>query len=420
MNLLRLSFKSWRLRKIPVALAITSIALASMLFFSVEKVRSGIKESFAHTISDTDLVVGPRSSALNVLLNTVFHAANNSNMISYDTFLHFKNNPRSEWAVPISFGDNYRGNRMVGTNDDFFKYYQYRNKKHLAFLHGRKLKGLYDTVLGYSVAKKFNHKLGDSIVLAHGLSEAALLTHTDSPFTIVGILKKTNTPVDRSVIVSLEAVEAIHENWLTGGYQKSTLTPEQKSKLTAKDFKIEKVSAFLLKTKSRMDVLTMQREINEYKKEPLSAAMPAMTLATLWKNLGSVETALFTLSILTGILSLLSMLISILSSLSHRRREIAILRSLGAGKLKIFSLLSIESLALTVIGVGIGFLLTYVGIMLFQGSIESLSGIFISITAPDIYELLFIFGMIIASVVLAILPGVLAYRMTLHDGLSVR
>lgn len=420
MNLLSLSFKSWKFRKIPVGLAIASIALGSALFVSVEKVRSGVRESFSQTISGVDFVVGPRSSALNVLLDSVFHASSNPNMITMKTLEHFKSHPRSHWVVPLSFGDNYRGNRMVGTNQDFFEHYRYRKNKGLAFEKGKKFENLYDTVLGYSVAKKFKHEIGDHIVLAHGLSANAILDHKDSPFTIVGILEKTNTPIDRSVLVSLEAVEAIHTNWLTGGYEESTTTPEERQQWTAADFTVEKVSSFLLKTKSPMDILLMQREVNEYPHEPLSAAMPAMTLATLWKSLGSVETALFSLSILTGLLSLLSMLITVLSSLSHRRREIAVLRSVGAGMYRIFFLLASESILLVIIGLGLGFVLSYGGIALFQGSIESLSGIFIAITKPGFYELLFVAGMLLAATLLALLPGLMAYRMTLHDGLSIK
>lgn len=420
MNLIALSFKSWKERKISVALAVLSITLASTLFFSVEKIRAGIQYSFANTISDTDLVVGPRSSALQVLLSSIFQTTVSSNMMSYKTFLHFKNHPQTEWAVPLSFGDNYRGNRMIGTVPEFFKYYRYHHKKNLSFAEGHAFAKLYDVVLGAKVAKEFSLGIGSKIILAHGMSQTSLMEHSDSPFTVVGVLERTNTPIDRSVLVSLQAVEAIHQNWQSGMYQQPEPSAQKPKEKNVDDFKIKKVSNFLLKCKSPLDILVLQREIDGYDQEPLSAAIPAMTLAQLWKNLGSVETALFSLSVLAGVISLLSVLIVITSSLAHRRREIAILRSLGAGGALIFFLLAAEALALTFTGLTLGLLFTYGGIFLFQSGIESLSGVYVSLTPPAFLEILFITLMLIAAFVLSALPGILAYRMSLRDGLTVK
>lgn len=417
MTVLRIAFQSWRNRKLSVALAIVSIALGSALFLGVEKIRSGVRTSFSQTISGTDLIVGTRSSSLNVLLNTVFHVGISENMIRYETFEKFQKHPAVKWVVPLSFGDSYHGNRVIGTNRDFFRYYEFRKGKKPAFSQGHEFEGLYDAVIGSSVAQQMQLKPGDSIILAHGISDRALLRHDDSPFSVVGVLAKTNTPVDRSVLVSLEAIEAIHKNWQSGAFVSGG---KKSAKESAENYSVEKVSAFLLGAKSRLDVLGLQREIADYKKEPLSVAIPGMALAQLWQTLGSAEQALLGVSLLTALVSLLSMLIAVLSSLQHRRREMAILRSLGAGPVKLFWLFTIESGVLASLGLVTGFALTYGLLFLFQGVLESSTGVYIAVTAPGKSELIYAGVLLSISALLGFLPGAMAYRMTLRDGLAMR
>lgn len=421
MTVFKIAFKSWGSRKLAVTLAVISIALGSALFLSIEKIRSGVKTSFSQTISGTDLIVGPRSSTLNLLLNTVFHVGVSKNMIKYETYQKFKDHPKVAWAVPISFGDSYRGYRVIGTTQEFFEHYKFRKKKSLSFSHGKKFEKLYDAVIGASVAESGTKQLktGDSIILAHGIADRAFMKHENNPFKITGILDKTNTPVDRSVLVSLEALEAIHKNWSSGGFA-ATQDARKTEQLKKTDFTINKVSAFFLACNSRADALALQREVAEYDKEPLSAALPGMTLLELWRSLGNIEKTLFSISILTALVSLLSMLIAVLISLQQRRREIAILRSLGAGPMKVFWLLTLESGLLALLGLAAGFSITYGSLFVFQGFIEMKTGVYIAITYPGLYELIYATAMLIASGVLGIVPGTYAYRMTLRDGFSMK
>jgi len=387
------------------------------LFISVEKIRSGVKTSFAQTISGTDIIVGARSSSLNVLLNSIFHIGISENMIQYNTFTRFKNHPMVDWAVPLSFGDSYRGNRVIGTTQDFFRRYQYRNHKPLAFSQGREFSKITETVIGSAVAKEANLIPGSTIILSHGISENAVLTHDDNPFTVIGILEKTNTPVDHSVFVSLEAIEVIHKNWQSGAYVENG---EKVNIDNPNNYNISKISSFFLGCKSRLDVLTLQRETSQYIGEPLSVAIPGMALAELWQTLKIVEKALFSIGILAGLVSLLSMLIAVLTSLQQRRREIAILRALGVGPRKLFWLMTLESGFLSAFGLLLGFVLSYGLLFLLQEPIEMLTGIEIVITFPGTTELLYGVALLSIGFGVGFLPGALAYRMTLRDGLSMR
>lgn len=418
MIVLKIALESLKSRKLSIGLAIASIALSSSLFLGIEKIRSGVRTSFSQTISGTDLIVGPRSSSINVLLNTIFQVGIGENLIRYETFLNFKNHPLVKWAVPLSFGDNYRGHRVIGTTTAFFDRYKYRNKTSLSLANGKIFRGVKEAVIGSLVAQKQNLTIGDKIILAHGLSEQAMVEHDEDPFVITGVLKRTNTPLDRSIFISLQGMAVIHED----SHEDSEDSHEHANnhKDTSHSIEIEKVSAFFLACKSRIDVLVLQRKIAEYQEEPLSASLPGMTLLRLWKMLGNMESALFAISLLTALVSLLSMLIAVLTSLQQRRREIAVLRALGAGPFKIFWLLILESVLLAVMGLIFGFITSYGLLFLFQGNIETMSGVFIALSYPGKTELVYAGSLLFLSIVLGLIPGTMAYRMTLRDGLTMK
>lgn len=418
MNLLKITIKAWKARKLSIALSISAIALGMALFLGIEKLRIGIQESFTGMISKTDLVIGARTSPIDLILSTVFHIGSVSKNIEYKTFQKIQQKPSVKWAIPISLGDSHKGFRVVGTSQDLFQFFRYGRAKQLKFDQGRQFKNLFDVVIGAEVAKSLNYQPEESIVLAHGISKKALVEHKNTPFKVVGILKPTFTPIDKSILVSLKAIEAIHAGWENGI---PPLEEEQDKHVDDHDkISVNQISAFYLGLKSRMQVLTLQRDIINFKSEPLTAAMPALVLANFWKSMGYIESALKIVSGVVVIVSLLTMLISIYSSLSERRREMSIYRAIGVGPKKIFSLFLLESINLTVLGLIIGWLLTYLALLATAPLLEKDFGIYIALKLPSSIELFYTFILLLAGFVVGFIPAYRAYKNSLIDGLTIR
>ncbi|MDH3666255.1 MAG: ABC transporter permease [Paracoccaceae bacterium] len=413
--LLRLAFASLLARRITVGLTIVAIALSVGLILGVEKVRNGARASFANTISNTDLIVGARSGSVQLLLYSVFRIGNATNNITWQTYQDLASRPEVAWIVPISLGDSHRGFRVMGTTADFFDRYKFRSGQSLSFANGDPFSDVFDAVLGADVAAKLGYRLDDDIVVAHGL--ASFSEHKDKPFRVAGVLEKTGTPVDRTVLVSLEGIEAIHVDWQGGARSGPAISAKaaRQMELTPKA-----VTAAMIGVTSRLKVFTLQRAINEYPEEPLLAILPGVALQELWGIVGIAEIALVGVSALVVATALLGMAAMIFSGLNERRREMAIFRAVGAGPGTIFMMLMLEALLLTCIGIGAGVALLYTGLLIARPYIDAAYGLYLPITGLSAHELTVLGAVLVASVVISILPAARAYRLSVADGMTVQ
>ncbi len=286
--MVRLALRSLHARALTVAMTVLAIALSVALFLGVEKIRTGAKASFADTISGTDLIVGARSGSVQLLLYSVFRIGNATNNITWESYQDIANRPEVAWIVPISLGDSHRQFRVMGTSRGFFDHYRYRQGRGLAMADGLVMDDLFDAVIGADVATTLGYGVDQPIIVAHGL--ASFSEHKDQPFRVSGILEKTGTPVDRTVIVSLEAIEAIHVDWQGGAQILGQSTPVEKIRqmtLTPKA-----VTAALIGVESPLRTFALQRAINTYREEPLLAILPGVALQELWGIVGVAERAL--------------------------------------------------------------------------------------------------------------------------------
>jgi putative ABC transport system permease protein len=420
MVLFSLAWHSLKNRKLTTGLTVVSIALSVALLVGVEHVRIGARDSFSNTISQTDLIVGARGGSLQLLLYAVFHIGSATNNVSYESYEHFRNHPAVAWTIPYSLGDSHRGFRVVGTTEDFYTHYRYRHDHKIEVSEGHSPDGVFDVVLGSDVARTLKYKVGDPIVVTHGISEGrGLLQHDDKPFHVVGILARTATPVDRSLYVTLYGIEAMHMDWADGGPpMPGEETPV--SRIKKEDLKLKQITAFLLRSKSRIDTLRLQREINTFEGEPLMSIIPGAALAELWNTIGYAEEALTVITFFVLVVGLMGMLVSLYTSLNERRREMAILRALGAGPRKVIFLLVLESFLLSLAGTVLGFATVYAGAFLTQPIIERRFGLFIPITAPTTTGYVYLCTVIVAGLLIGFVPAVKAYRNALADGLSIR
>ncbi|SMC14254.1 ABC transporter permease [Roseovarius aestuarii] len=414
--ILRLAIASLFARALTVGMTILAIALSVALYLGVEKVRTGAKASFADTISGTDLIVGARSGSVQLLLYSVFRIGNATNNVTWESYQDIAARSDVDWIVPISLGDSHRQFRVMGTTQDFFEHYKYRQGRSLEMVEGIVMDDIFDTVIGADVAATLGYSVDDPIVVAHGL--ASFTEHKDQPFRVSGILAKTGTPVDRTVIVSLEAIEAIHVDWQSGAQIPGQSTPAdviRQMELTPKA-----VTAALVGVESPLQTFALQRAINEYPEEPLLAILPGVALQELWGIVGIAETALLAVSTMVVVTALIGMMATIFSSLSERRREMAIFRAMGAKPMTILSLLVLEAMLMAAIGALLGLALLYVGLMIAQPVLDSAFGLWLPIDAPTMREAAVILAVIGAGAIVSLVPAFRAYRMSLADGMMVK
>lgn len=414
--IVRLILGSLSARALTVGMTILSIALSVALFLGVEKVRTGARASFADTISDTDLIVGARSGSVQLLLYSVFRIGNATNNLTWQSYQDIAARPEIDWIVPISLGDSHKQFRVMGTTPEFFVRYKYRGGRSLELANGSGLDDLYDAVIGADVAATLGYSVGDPIVVAHGL--ASFTEHDDQPFRVAGILDKTGTPVDRTVIVSLEAIEAIHVDWQSGAKTSRQTTPVEI--IREMDLEPKAITAALIGVKSRLQVFRLQRWINEYPQEPLLAILPGLALQELWQIVGIAETALVGVSAMVVVTALIGMMAMIFSSLNERRREMAIWRAMGARPITILGLLVIEAAMMAAIGGVLGIGLLYLILLAAQPMIDQAFGLWLPISAPGSNELLVLGALTFVAAIVSLLPALRAYRLSLADGMMVR
>ena len=420
MIILRLAWCSLLNRRVTAVLTVLAIALSVTLMLGVEKVRMGTKNGFLNTISGTDLIIGARASPVQLLLYAVFRIGDATANITWQTVTDIKARPEVAWLVPISLGDNHKGFRVMGTTRGYFDHYKYRRQQPLEFAEGSRFDDLYDAVLGHQVAATLGYRLGSKIVVAHGAGQVSFGNdHADKPFRVVGILQPTGTPVDRTVHVSMQAIEAIHVGWESGAAPRAgNQTSAEAVRLL--DLQPRSATALYVGLKSRILAFSLQRWINNYPEEAISAVLPGVAFGQLWRILGNLETALLVISAMVVFTAILGMVISVLGSLNERRREMAILRSIGARPAHIFGLLLTEAVVLVAVGTALGTATVYALLWAGQSAIEEATGLYLHLnlmTANEIYLLMYI---MIGGLIAAVFPAMRAYYLSLSDGLVIR
>jgi putative ABC transport system permease protein len=417
-KILSLAWASLLNRKFSVFLTVIAIALSVALLVGVERIRSGAQAGFNNTISGTDLIIGARTGQLQLLLYSVFRMGNATNNITWQSYLDIADDPAVAWTVPLSLGDSHRGYAVLGTPDTYFEHFRYGRKQPLVMAEGAVYDDLFEAVIGAEVAAKLGYDVGTEIVVAHGTGATSFAEHKDKPFIVSGILARTGTPVDRTVHVSLEAIEAIHIGWESGTISKSAQVSADEARRM--DLEPAAITAFLVGVKSKLGIFKLQRSVNEYREEPLMAILPGVALQELWRMLSVVEKALFAISLCVVVTGLIGMLSVILASLNERRREMAILRSCGARPVHVFVLLIGEALMVTLGGILLGLALLYGTLALVRPTVEERFGLFLSAAPPDLKELALLFAILIAALLVAVVPALMAYRNSLADGLTLR
>ncbi|WP_412972200.1 ABC transporter permease [Glaciecola sp. MF2-115] len=466
-------------RRMSVFLMFLALFVSVSLLLSIEHIRKEAKSSFYRTVSGVDLIVGGRTGQINLLLSSVFRVGANANSVSWDSYQRIISNPQVEWAIPLTLGDSHKGFAVIGTTNDYFEYYRFGDKRPLDFQAGGKfqesaLQGNtstrgpaqksthshaiathFDAVIGADTAKQLNYKVGDKITISHGLGKVSFSHHAEHPFTVVGVLEYTGTPVDQALHVGLNAIESIHAKPKSSQSFPSLSRPSLKKTAELDEHEQEheheneeedfhqhepshnsghaiviedvnekayetvseaapveptQISAFMLGLKSRIAVLQVQRQVNQDKLEALSAIIPGLALAELWRLVGAVENVLRVISAAVLVASLLGLSTMLLASLRERKSEIRVFRVMGAKPSFVFWLLQLEALSIAFVAC-LASLLSVMGFILI-GSDYLLSeyGLSISANILSLDTLWVICVVLLATFVITLLPSIGAYR----------
>ena len=439
--ILPLAIKSLRNRRFTAGLTVLSIALSVALLLGVERIRQESRETFASSVSGTDLIVGARSSPVHLLLSSVFRIGNATNNVSWESYQRVAALPEVAWTIPLSLGDSHRGFHVLGTTQDYFDHYRFGRDRKLELAQGERFVDANGTVLGADVAAALGYRLGQQIVIAHGSGDVAFALHKDHPFHVVGILARTGTPVDRAIHVSLEGMDAVHTAESAAGADPLAAAMRDAKQREMRSAGREdhdrdhdhdqhgtgsgeaskrSITAFLVGLKSRGGALFLQRKVNESREEPLTAILPGATLLEVWEIVAGVEKTLIAISALVVVMGLAGMLIALLTGLSERRREMAVLRAVGARPWHVFALLLGEATFLTLLGIALGIAALYVGLGAGQPWLEQRLGLFIALRWPSVTE----FGLMIlvaaSGVLIGLIPAYRIYRLSLADGMTIR
>ncbi|HEY9121162.1 MAG TPA: ABC transporter permease [Marinobacter sp.] len=405
----------WYRRKV-LALVTLTLTLSITLLLGVQYLRTEVKQSFTNTISGTDLIVGARSGQLNLLLYTIFHIGDATNNIHWSTYQKLQDDQRIRWLVPISLGDSYRGHRVVGTTEQFPEYFRYGRDQKPELHEGSWFSDVFDVVLGAQVARQHGHQLGDDLILSHGGGRTSFSNHKSTPFTVSGVLSPTGTPIDQAVYISLEGLEAIHIGWESGvAIPGRTVTPEQ---ALERDLTPESITAALVGIERKVLTFQVQREINEFREEPLSAVLPGVALSELWRILGQFENALLGITGFVVVTSLIGLIAVLLTLQVQRRQEVAILRATGASPMLIATLHVIECVLLAASACTIAVFAGAAGISGLSPWLLETWGVQIGLRPLNGTEWLIIASVPFAAFVVGLIPAVQAWRGSRKQGLG--
>ena len=441
-------------RAFSLALIVVTLACAVALYVGVQNVQRLTRASFENSISGVDLVVAARGSDVQILLNTVFGLGASGNLVSDETVAAVADMPEVAWVVPLALGDSHRGFRVLGTSPEFFDHVIPAPSSGALFVAGGAFEQVLEAVVGADVAEALAYMPGDKIVLQHGLGDYGA-AHDDLPFRVHGVLARTGTPFDRTVLVSVEAIEAIHRGW-RNGQQLVELSPEQvkKPKEAHEDEHhredehhgedhheeehhhedehhgedhhdhahaggLDALDGFFVGLTDRRNVVRVQRNIADYEPEPLTAVIPGVTLAQIWQIIGVADRGFRAVSLLVIALVLLAMTAMTVLSTDSRRREMAIVRALGASPSTLVGLILAEALFLAICASVLGLGLAVGVSALAQQWLTQTIGLVATAMLPGWQEMVIVAYIIPAALVAGLVPALRLYRRTVQDGIMV-
>jgi putative ABC transport system permease protein len=408
MNIVFISFKNVIAKPLSSLLSILLFGFGVSIIVVILLTSSFLKREINKNAGGIDLVVGAKGSPLQIILASVFHIDFPTGNISLKDASDLAKNRLIASAIPLSLGDSFRGFRIVGTTNNYLELYNTQLEEGIPF--GDKM----TVVIGNNVAKDLMLKIGDEIQSDHGLSDGSG-GHDDHPYTVVGIIKPTGNVTDKLIITSIQSVWEVHGHDEEKVDESQELLPIKKLgiEITRRQLEDEDITSLFIKYRSPMAAVQLPRIVNSTSN--LQAASPPFETARLFNIIGVGVEVVNILGIVIIILSAISVFIALFNSLKERKYELAIMRSMGAGRKMIFLLILVEGFVLTLIGSMFGFTLAHAGFEVLGASVGQFnaSGLFF------VEEEYYVFaGSIVVGIFASLIPAIIAYRSDISKTLS--
>jgi putative ABC transport system permease protein len=382
------------------------------------------------------MVVGAKGSPLQLVLSSVLHIDAPTGNIKVQEAKQIFDHPFVEYALPVSYGDNYRGYRILGTYPEYVEKYQ------AELAQGEMYDKPFEVILGANAAERLELKIGDTFVGSHGLVESEIGAHDEHPFTVKGILARSNTVVDQLIITSLESI------WDTHAHEEEGHADHEEDEENHDDHDHEahdhedhahedhahdedhdhdehdltqideskEITSLLVKFKSPIGMMQIPRFINE--NTNMQSALPGYEVQRLMGLLGSGVKTINGIAIAILLVSGLSIFISLLKTIRERKRELALLRVYGFGTSKLLYLALLEGLFLSLLGFALGWLIGRAGIFLFSAYAESTYGFGLEIHTPSTFEYVLLLVTIVLAVLASFLAAIPVFKLNVAKTLS--
>lgn len=418
MNLLRISWANLRDKSLSSFLSGLLMALGVTIISLLLILNQQLTEQFTKNVRGVDLVIGAKGSPLQLILASIYQIDAPTGNIPLAEATRLTRSPLIKEAIPLALGDNFRGYRIVGTNQKYLLHYG------ATLAEGTTFNRPLDAVVGAKVARLTGLKLGDQFAGSHGLTGEGH-EHGDKKYRVVGILTSNNSVADQLILTPVESVWAIHEEEASEARARPSLTmpmmaaPDQTPPGDAAapaDDPTQEITALLVKVRNPLAKLTLPRAINDNSK--LQAASPAIEINRLFTLLGFGLDTLQYIALAIIVISGISVFVSLYNSLKERRYEMALMLSMGATRARLFGLLLLEGLMIALIGFVAGLLLSRLGLFLLGQNVEDNFHYDLNALTLLPEEGLLLLGTVAIGLLAAALPSLGIYRINISRTLA--
>ncbi|MBM5782872.1 MAG: FtsX-like permease family protein [Pelagibacterales bacterium] len=397
MNIIKISFSNLRFRKLNSIFNIIVLSLAIALITTIFHISSQIEKKLNNDLQGIDLVVGAKGSPMQIILSAIFHLDVPTGNISLDEANKISQSSLVKLSIPIALGDNYKGFRIVGTNENYIKHYQGELET------GNFSSEEMNVVIGNEVAKTNKLKVGDEIIGSHGIQDYDDL-HSNKPYKISGILRKSNNVIDKLIITTVESVWHVHNH--DEDHEEDSEKHHDESK---------EITNLLIIYKTPLAAIYLPREVN--KLNNLQSAIPSFEMARLVNIFGIGIESAKAFAIILIVIAIMSFFVTLFNSLNERSYDIALMRSLGAKKITIVKLLLTESLILGFLSAIFGIILSHLSILTIQSYLYQNKHISLNFSL-EFWELYIVLVSLIVSLLGSIIPAIMAYKVNVSNTLS--
>lgn len=406
--------RSLRQHALSTSVTVLSLSLASGLVMSVFSINDQTRKAFTGGEVGFDAVLGARGSQLQLVLNTVFHLETSPGNIPYELFTTIESNPRVELAIPYALGDNYLGYRIVGTTEKLFEEFEYQKGRRFEFQEGGRVFDPLrrEAVIGSFVAQKTGLGLGDEFNAYHGLEYDPAMKHQER-YVVVGILEPTNSPSDRVIWIPLEGIFRMSGHVLRGSGEEYVAEAGE-----AIPDEHKEVSAVMIKFKGPQDGMMMDLTINKQGKVATLAWPIQRVMLDLFNKIGWVTRVLTLISYLVVVVAAASILASLYNTINERKRDFAILRSLGARRRTLFSAILLESSVISFVGSLLGYIVYAVVLGVTTVVIRNQTGVVLEVLTPHPVLWWTPAGMTLVGALAGVIPAVKAYATDIAANLN--